>query len=464
MLKSFEDLLRAGGPSMRRASLEGARRSYSEYPLRQLGNYPEREARSELPLNPSTCASEGSDAVAGVNPLAEQIPSLSADGVRLQQTPPSAEWAQQELHAAATGDHMGPRQGTRVLMESAEEAVYSKGIRERLRGQVHEQQLQQQQELQQIPQQQSQMQQGSYLAHHEAGQRLQQQVQQQQIHDPSLQQYKQLYPHPQQLAALLQQQQGNIHPHAAPGHGSSAARLLEQRPVAGHAASNPASPSQLPLQYAQPGYPQQEQPQPVQYLADQFPGQAANLPSQHMQWQQPSNNPLSPKTDHLRTQSNLSTFSSLGQDAPLDTARYSASVLNSMGSSGYSSGYGSRQQTGGAPMSGIMSTAQSLLSTSQSMSGMMWSGGGLMSTGQSSGAWSDNEGRELARDLAGLSQAQGVSGVSLLDRVHLPPFIESCGPTSGVCALRVHAPPMYRPSTYLPQVCVCALCVHARAM
>ncbi|KAK9842430.1 hypothetical protein WJX84_005278 [Apatococcus fuscideae] len=213
MLKSFEDLLRAGGPLMRRASLEGSRRSFSEYPLRPLGNYPERDARSELPLNPSTSTSDGSDIVAALSPSAEQIPTMM---------------------------------------------------------------------------------------------------------------------------------------------------------------------------------------------------------------------------DPLRTHSNLSTFSSLGHEAAMDTVRYSASVLNSMGSSGYSSGYGSRHQAGGAPMSGIMSTAQSLLSTSQSMSGMMWSGGGLMSTGQSSGAWEDNEGRELARDLAGLQQAQGVSGVSLLDRVHLPPLIESCGPTSGM--------------------------------
>lgn len=105
-------------------------------------------------------------------------------------------------------------------------------------------------------------------------------------------------------------------------------------------------------------------------------------------------------------------------------------------------------------MSGLMSTAQSLLSTSQSMSGMQWSGGGLMSTGQSSGAWDDNEGRELARELAGLSQAQGVSGASLLDRVHLPPLIDNCGPTSGVCALCVGActhTPVSLPSLSWPQ-------------
>ncbi|KAK9817566.1 hypothetical protein WJX74_007823 [Apatococcus lobatus] len=452
MLKSFEDLLRAGGPLMRRASLEGSRRSFSEYPLRPLGNYPERDARSELPLNPSTSTSDGSDIVAALSPSAEQIPTMSAEGIRLHQTPPSAEWARQELRAAA-GESMSSQPGRRLLMESPEEAEYSKDIQDRLQGQLREQRLLQQQ-------QQMQMQQGPLLSHrsqpgsqphHEAGQGLQQQSQPQQQganlqymepHDPSLQQYKQMYPHPQQLAALLQQQQqqGNVHPHAAPaadpGHGSGSIRVPEQRPVAGHDAGNPAPyPNQLPFQYAQPDY-QHEQLHAAQHQANlsasQFPGQVSNQPGQHMQRQQLSNNPLSPRMDPLRTHSNLSTFSSLGHEAAMDTVRYSASVLNSMGSSGYSSGYGSRHQAGGAPMSGIMSTAQSLLSTSQSMSGMMWSGGGLMSTGQSSGAWEDNEGRELARDLAGLQQAQGVSGVSLLDRVHLPPLIESCGPTSGM--------------------------------
>ncbi|KAK9861495.1 hypothetical protein WJX84_003784 [Apatococcus fuscideae] len=46
VLKSFEDLLRAGGPPLSRRSLEGARRSFSEFPLRER-MVPARDARSD---------------------------------------------------------------------------------------------------------------------------------------------------------------------------------------------------------------------------------------------------------------------------------------------------------------------------------------------------------------------------------------------------------------------------------
>ena len=66
----------------------------------------------------------------------------------------------------------------------------------------------------------------------------------------------------------------------------------------------------------------------------------------------------------------------------------------------------------------------------------------LMSSGQSSGVWSEegamgSGGREV-RDMAGFGgQTQGVSGPSLLDRVHLPPLIQSSGAPQGVCAARM---------------------------
>ncbi len=185
-----------------------------------------------------------------------------------------------------------------------------------------------------------------------------------------------------------------------------------------------------------------------------------------------SANPLSPPNDPMQSCSNLSTFSSLGYEGaaqPLDTARYSHS-LSSFGSSGYSSGYVSRLQTSGAQMSGIMSTTQSLMSTGHSMSGMMSTGGGLMSTNHS-GVWSDEgamgpyarDPRD-PRDASGTGvQAPGVSGVSLLDRVHLPPLIETSGEPPGVCQAHMHAMPgpfivQLDTSQALPCPTLCSAC------
>ncbi len=286
-------------------------------------------------------------------------------------------------------------------------------------------------------------------------------------------QYKQSHPHPEQIAAMLQQQRQRGHPFSQPelrpqDHVSAAAAdppIGQQYPLAPGAMQSAAGP---PIG-AEPGpFPHQ----PYGRLRTQAPAQATHHTLRHMQLEHPqsshpfdgsppkphafhapshnrsshsvhgsmqgprqyhSHNPLSPKLDPMQSSSNLSTFSSLGHEgsaAPLDSTRYSTS-LSSFGSTGYSSGYGRHQGVpGGGHLSGIMSTGQSLMSTGQSMSGMMSTSGGLMSTGQSSGTWSEHEGR----DPAGFSQAPGVSGASLLDRVHLPPLIESCGPPSGVVA------------------------------